>query len=186
MFFSGDRHKEKARQEAHSARASVQECLLKTSCEGQSFSVVMKDSLFQLRALLTVTCFPLFQLYSFLARRTKSKFNQIVMKRLCFSRVNRPPMSLSRLVSTLSRINICLRLFIEQKWKKNCPLFLTTRWKTWKLEVIVRNWPALLLEPSPMISEFMTSQNSRFVLWNENIDWTKLQNPGLVFLSNMG
>lgn len=43
IFFSGDRHKEKARQEAHSARASVQECLLKTSCEGQGFSLVVNN-----------------------------------------------------------------------------------------------------------------------------------------------
>ncbi|XP_029205732.1 60S ribosomal protein L18-like [Acropora millepora] len=43
----------------------------------------------------------LVKLYSFLARRTKSKFNQIIMKRLCFSRVNRPPMSLSRLVKNM-------------------------------------------------------------------------------------
>lgn len=38
------------------------------------------------------------QLYSFLVRRTESKFNQVVLKRLFMSRTNRPPLSLSRLV----------------------------------------------------------------------------------------
>ncbi len=37
------------------------------------------------------------QLYSFLVRRTESKFNKVVLKRLFMSRTNRPPLSLSRL-----------------------------------------------------------------------------------------
>ena len=37
------------------------------------------------------------QLYSFLVRRTDSKFNKVVLKRLFMSRTNRPPLSLSRL-----------------------------------------------------------------------------------------
>lgn len=36
------------------------------------------------------------QLYSFLARRTDSGFNGVVLKRLMMSRVNRPPMGLAR------------------------------------------------------------------------------------------
>ncbi|KAI9104767.1 ribosomal protein L18e/L15P [Phlyctochytrium arcticum] len=39
----------------------------------------------------------LVKLYRFLARRTESKFNQVVLKRLFMSRVNRPPISISRL-----------------------------------------------------------------------------------------
>merc|ERR1739848_396585 len=39
----------------------------------------------------------LVKLYKFLARRTNSKFNKIVMKRLFMSRANRAPLSLSRL-----------------------------------------------------------------------------------------
>mmetsp|Transcript_30724 Transcript_30724/g.74868 ORF Transcript_30724/g.74868 Transcript_30724/m.74868 type:complete len:189 (+) Transcript_30724:61-627(+) len=39
----------------------------------------------------------LVKLYRFLARRTDSKFNEIVLKRLYMSRVNRPPMSISRI-----------------------------------------------------------------------------------------
>ena len=38
----------------------------------------------------------LVKLYRFLARRTDSKFNQVVLKRMYMSRVNRPPMSVSR------------------------------------------------------------------------------------------
>eukprot|EP00010_Vexillifera_abyssalis_P009050 CAMPEP_0201549950 /NCGR_PEP_ID=MMETSP0173_2-20130828/6370_1 /ASSEMBLY_ACC=CAM_ASM_000268 /TAXON_ID=218659 /ORGANISM="Vexillifera sp., Strain DIVA3 564/2" /LENGTH=190 /DNA_ID=CAMNT_0047959797 /DNA_START=47 /DNA_END=619 /DNA_ORIENTATION=+ len=39
----------------------------------------------------------LVKLYAFLARRTDSKFNATVHKRLCKSRVNRPPMSIARI-----------------------------------------------------------------------------------------
>merc|ERR1711931_30864 len=41
----------------------------------------------------------LVKLYRFLARRTDSKFNKIVLKRLFMSRQNRPPLSLSRLAA---------------------------------------------------------------------------------------
>ena len=37
------------------------------------------------------------QLYKFLARRTDSKFNEVVLRRLYMSKINRPPMSLARL-----------------------------------------------------------------------------------------
>mmetsp|Transcript_34744 Transcript_34744/g.35439 ORF Transcript_34744/g.35439 Transcript_34744/m.35439 type:complete len:193 (-) Transcript_34744:105-683(-) len=40
----------------------------------------------------------LVKLYRFLARRTESKFAKTVMKRLCMSRVNNPPLSLTRLL----------------------------------------------------------------------------------------
>ncbi|KAI9565257.1 hypothetical protein GHT06_009040 [Daphnia sinensis] len=39
----------------------------------------------------------LVKLYRFLARRTKAKFNRIILKRLFMSRINRPPLSVSRL-----------------------------------------------------------------------------------------
>jgi len=41
----------------------------------------------------------LVKLYRFLARRTDSKFNKTVLRRLFMSRINRPPMSLSRIAS---------------------------------------------------------------------------------------
>lgn len=40
----------------------------------------------------------LVRLYAFLARRTGAPFNAVVWKRLCMSRTNRPPISLSRLL----------------------------------------------------------------------------------------
>ena len=39
----------------------------------------------------------LIKLYRFLARRTNSRFNAVVLKRLYMSKVNRPPMTISRL-----------------------------------------------------------------------------------------
>src|SRR3989338_3862988 len=39
----------------------------------------------------------LVRLYKFLARRTHTKFNSIILHRLCLSKVNRPPVSLSKL-----------------------------------------------------------------------------------------
>ncbi|KAF6773170.1 hypothetical protein EG68_01700 [Paragonimus skrjabini miyazakii] len=39
--------------------------------------------------------------YKFLARRTKSKFNKVVLKRLYMSKINRPPLSLARLIKLM-------------------------------------------------------------------------------------
>ncbi|XP_055816658.1 60S ribosomal protein L18-2 [Solanum dulcamara] len=41
----------------------------------------------------------LVKLYRFLARRTGSKFNEVILKRLFMSKINKPPLSLSRLIS---------------------------------------------------------------------------------------
>ena len=41
----------------------------------------------------------LVKLYKFLARRTDSKFCKVVLKRLFMSRINRPPLSLSKLAA---------------------------------------------------------------------------------------
>ena len=38
------------------------------------------------------------KLYHFLVRRTGSKFNVVILKRLFMSKINKPPMSLSRLI----------------------------------------------------------------------------------------
>jgi len=46
------------------------------------------------------------ELYRFLARRTDSKFNKIVFRRLCVSRTNQPPVSLSRLVKFTKGKNV--------------------------------------------------------------------------------
>lgn len=40
----------------------------------------------------------LVKLYRFLARRTDSRFNKVVLRRLFMSKINRPPVSVSRLV----------------------------------------------------------------------------------------
>ena len=39
----------------------------------------------------------LVKVYRFLARRTESDFNRVILKRLCMSKVNRPPLSLSKI-----------------------------------------------------------------------------------------
>ncbi|KAI1302846.1 hypothetical protein EDD11_005470 [Mortierella claussenii] len=44
----------------------------------------------------------LVKLYRFLARRTDSSFNKVVLKRLFMSRVNRPPMSVSRIARNMA------------------------------------------------------------------------------------
>ncbi|CAJ0826716.1 16507_t:CDS:2 [Entrophospora sp. SA101] len=45
----------------------------------------------------------LVKLYRVLARRTDSKFNKVILKRLFMSRVNRPPISISRLICNLEK-----------------------------------------------------------------------------------
>lgn len=45
----------------------------------------------------------LVQLYRFLARRTDSKFNKVILKRLFMSRTSRPPLSVSRIAVFMDR-----------------------------------------------------------------------------------
>ncbi|KAL8279978.1 hypothetical protein RQP46_007559 [Phenoliferia psychrophenolica] len=45
----------------------------------------------------------LVKLYRFLARRTDSKFNKVVLRRLYMSRINRPPLSLSRVARQVNK-----------------------------------------------------------------------------------
>lgn len=40
----------------------------------------------------------LVKLYRFLARRTDSRFNRVILRRLFMSKINRPPVSISRIV----------------------------------------------------------------------------------------
>ncbi|XP_008546759.1 60S ribosomal protein L18 [Microplitis mediator] len=51
----------------------------------------------------------LVKLYRFLARRTGSKFNKIILKRLFMSRINKPPISLARVVR-----------FMKKPHRENC------------------------------------------------------------------
>ncbi|KAF9468788.1 ribosomal protein L18e/L15P [Collybia nuda] len=44
----------------------------------------------------------LVKLYRFLARRTDAKFNKVILHRLFLSKVNRPPISLSRIIKETS------------------------------------------------------------------------------------
>ncbi|KAJ5122853.1 60S ribosomal protein L18 [Penicillium atrosanguineum] len=44
----------------------------------------------------------LVKLYRFLARRTESNFNKTVLRRLFMSRINRPPVSISRIASNIN------------------------------------------------------------------------------------
>ncbi|MCP6508332.1 60S ribosomal protein L18, partial [Klebsiella pneumoniae] len=46
----------------------------------------------------------LVKLYRYLARRTRSHFNKIVLKRLFMSRINRPPLSLSAIAKYLTKV----------------------------------------------------------------------------------
>merc|ERR1711862_611288 len=43
----------------------------------------------------------LIKLYKFLARRTDSKFNKVILKRLNMSRRNKPPLSMSKLIKNM-------------------------------------------------------------------------------------
>lgn len=45
----------------------------------------------------------LVKLYRFLARRTDSKFNKVVLRRLYMSKTNRPPLSISRIARQVSK-----------------------------------------------------------------------------------
>jgi large subunit ribosomal protein L18e len=49
--------------------------------------------------LISFSLIGFLQLYRFLSRRTVSSFNKVVLKRLCMSRTNRPPVSISKVAS---------------------------------------------------------------------------------------
>merc|ERR1712000_496792 len=53
----------------------------------------------------------LHKLFSFLARRTDSKFNQTVLRRLRMSKVNRPPISLSKICAVVGAVTDDNRLY---------------------------------------------------------------------------
>ncbi|GAA6042445.1 hypothetical protein JCM8097_008456 [Rhodosporidiobolus ruineniae] len=53
----------------------------------------------------------LVKLYRFLARRTDSRFNKVILRRLYMSKINRPPVSLSRIARQVSKSN---KAFTEQ------------------------------------------------------------------------
>merc|ERR1711962_5527 len=81
----------------------------------------------------------LVKLYRFLARRTNSKFNKVVLRRLFMSRANRQPMSLARLIRkmkcksredktavVIGTVTDDLRIFTVPKLKL-CALHVTAR-----------------------------------------------------------
>merc|ERR1712128_364951 len=45
----------------------------------------------------------LVKLYRFLARRTDAKFNKIILRRLFMSKINRPPLSIARLIRNMKK-----------------------------------------------------------------------------------
>ncbi|GAA5948310.1 hypothetical protein JCM3765_001366 [Sporobolomyces pararoseus] len=47
----------------------------------------------------------LVKLYRFLARRTESRFNKVILRRLYQSKINRPPLSISRIARQVSKSN---------------------------------------------------------------------------------
>jgi len=47
----------------------------------------------------------LVKLYRFLARRTDSKFNKAILHRLFLSKINRPPISLSRIIKETEKVD---------------------------------------------------------------------------------
>lgn len=55
------------------------------------------------------------QLYRFLERRTDAAFNKIVLKRMFMSKINRPPLSLSKLAKFMAG-----KVSFPCRWKKSC------------------------------------------------------------------
>merc|ERR1712051_245216 len=61
----------------------------------------------------------LVKLYRFLARRTDAKFNKIILRRLFMSKINRPPLSLARLVRNLKKEGNASKLALRAPTGKN-------------------------------------------------------------------
>ncbi|KAI8086695.1 60S ribosomal protein L18-A [Halteromyces radiatus] len=54
----------------------------------------------------------LVKLYRFLARRTDANFNKVVLKRLFMSRINRPPVTVSRLAKYAAKKDVANKTFV--------------------------------------------------------------------------
>merc|ERR1712071_570984 len=54
----------------------------------------------------------LVKLYRFLARRTDAKFNKIILKRLFMSKINRPPLSIARVVRNIKQTGNADRIVV--------------------------------------------------------------------------
>ena len=67
------------------------------------------------------------QLYRFLSRRTDSKFNKTVLKRLFMSKMNRPPMNISQLMKFAAKdynkgkILVCVGKVLDDERKLDLP-----------------------------------------------------------------
>lgn len=59
------------------------------------------------------------QLYRFLVRRTDAPFNKVILKRLFMSRMNRAPLSMSRLVKFMAG-----KVFFAEVLHSGCSQFL--------------------------------------------------------------
>lgn len=70
------------------------------------FSFVKYKVAYDLNLINCINLFALFtiQLYRYLARRTRSHFNKVVLKRLFMSRINRPPISLSAISKYMAKV----------------------------------------------------------------------------------
>merc|ERR1719454_1540391 len=69
----------------------------------------------------------LVKLYRFLSRRTDSKFNKTVLKRLFMSKANRPPMSIAKLMKFAAKdynkgkILVCVGKVLDDERKLDVP-----------------------------------------------------------------
>jgi large subunit ribosomal protein L18e len=96
----------------------------------------------------------LVKLYRFLARRTSSKFNKIILKRLFMSNTNRPPLSLSRLVRHMKKKG--------SDFLNRLDFFLN---KFSSILKVVKIKQLLLLVQLLMMYDFMKCQNLQSVLY---------------------
>lgn len=79
-------------------------CIVQRLCVVAGIFVTMKCVILMISVIRVIPNDPagFLQLYRFLARRTSASFNKVVLRRLFMSRTNRPPISISRLVSYFS------------------------------------------------------------------------------------
>lgn len=76
-----------------------------------------------------------FQLYRFLVRRTGSKFNAVVLKRLFMSKINKAPLSLSRLVKYMEgKVTFCGFFFFKMDLFLFYVVLIELIWFGWLFE----------------------------------------------------
>lgn len=103
---SGYRHRSQTRAQGQADCTEVQGCVSVAVGQGiyGATRFLRSSTVLQILIIIIIFSLPNEQLYRYLARRTRSHFNKVVLKRLFMSRINRPPISMSAISKYMTKM----------------------------------------------------------------------------------